>query len=126
MSNKTDKVDVPDGAIPESGASTEPENKPDTKKQAQPAQKMAPATKPAKCGFCVYLGPSIRAVIQHGAILSTTKDEALKSHAAVIEKFPLVASMFIPGDEISKGRANLEKPGTLLYENYKQLAKIIT
>jgi len=80
------------------------------------------APKPAKCGFCIYLGPSIRAEIQNATIISTTRDKALKDNKELISKFPLVADLIVPGDEIVTARSNVGTPGNILYIKYMQLA----
>jgi len=108
MSIKNDKAETPEGTA---------------EQKTPPAKNKAPITKPAKeeCGFCVYLGPSIRMALQHGAVINVARSKALKANKDTIEKFPLVAELIVPGDEVATGRANIEKPGTLLYENYTQL-----
>ena len=76
----------------------------------------------SKCGFCVYIGPSIRAGIQHGAIIAMTREKALKEHESVIEQYPLVSSLIVSGDDLPVSNSKVKQPGNALYENYKRLA----
>jgi hypothetical protein len=78
--------------------------------------------KPAECGFCVYLGPSIRANIQSATIFDTTRSEVLNDNAELIERYPLIAALIIPGDEIVTARTKVATPGNYLYNKYRQLA----
>jgi hypothetical protein len=80
------------------------------------------APKPAKCGFCVYLGPTIRAEIQTATIFDVSRDKALKDNAELITKYPLVAALIVPGDEIATARIKVANPGNALYVKYMQLA----
>lgn len=85
----------------------------------------SPAVKKAKdegCRFCVYLGPSIRGAIQHGAILNGTRDEALASIAPVVEKYRLAASLVVTDETIAEDRVKVKTPGNLLYVNYRKLS----
>jgi len=121
MSDKDKKVDDVTVETPNNDAPAE-EVTPET--ETQKNKKPKPSAKPAKeeCGFCVYLGPSIRAALQHGAVFNATRSEVLKANKEVLEKYPLVAVLIVPGNEVAIGRAKVETPGNLLYENYRQLA----
>lgn len=85
------------------------------------APKAAKATAEG-CRFSVYLGPSIRGVIQRGTILNGTKEEALASVSYAVEKFPLIASLVVPDETIAEDRIKVKTPGNLLYINYRKLA----
>lgn len=91
----------------------------ETRKAAHP--KAAKATVES-CRFSVYLGPSIRGVIQRGTILNGTKEEALASISYAVEKFPLIASLVVPDETIAEDRVKVKSPGNLLYVNYRKLA----
>ena len=80
------------------------------------------APKPAKCGFCVYLGPSIRAEIQNATIFNVSRDKALKDNAELIARYPLVAALIVPGDETATARIKVATPGYILHVKYMQLA----
>ena len=60
-------------------------------------------------GFCMYIGPSIVGTIQQARIL-------------YVEKYPLIATLVIPGDQVSEARIKVKTPGNLLYVNYHKLA----
>ena len=73
-------------------------------------------------GFCMYLGPSIIGTIQQARILCGDKQDALAQISAAVEKYPLIASLVIPGDQVSEARIKVKTPGNLLYVNYHKLA----
>jgi len=98
----------------------------ETAEKPTPANDKTPKNdpKPAKeeCGFCVYLGPSIRADIQTATIINTSKGKAVKDNKELIAKYPLVEALIIPGDEIVIARSKVATPGNILYEQYQRLA----
>ena len=63
-------------------------------------------------GFCVYLGPSIRGVIQSGTVYRGGKAAVLKELAPALERHPT-----LPVDRIK-----VKTAGNLLNVNYKKLA----
>jgi len=119
MSTKTKKVPDTVEEIPDQ--ETVPETKP-AEYKAPTATKVDPKPAKQKCGFCVYLGPTIRAEIQSGTIYNASKDKVLKQQKELIEKYPLVAALIVPGDDVSKSRIKIATPGNLLYMNYRALA----
>lgn len=74
--------------------------------------------------FCIYLGPSKLGVIQYGACFGGSKETVLKQITHITEKYPLVASLIVPGEELSTARVLVKTPGNLLYVNYRKLAKM--
>ena len=64
-------------------------------------------------GFCVYLGPSIRGVIQSGAVYRGGKADVLSE---------LIASLIVTGDTLPEDRIKVKTAGNLLNVNYKKLA----
>lgn len=60
------------------------------------------AKKSGGAGFCVYLGPSIRGVIQTGTVYRGDKPEVLDLLAPAIEKYPLIASLVVGGNTTSR------------------------
>ena len=70
-------------------------------------------------GFCMYIGPSI---VQQARILYGDKQDALAQISAAVEKYPLIATLVIPGDQVSEARIKVKTPGNLLYVNYHKLA----
>ena len=79
-----------------------------------------PAEKSA--GFSVYIGPTIPGVIQSGRIFNSSKANALKELASIVEKRPLVASLLVDGKTLAVDRIKVKTPGNLLYVNYQRLA----
>ena len=73
-------------------------------------------------GFCMYIGPSIVGTIQQARILYGDKQDALAQISAAVEKYPLIATLVIPGDQVSDARIKAKTPGNLLYVNYHKLA----
>jgi hypothetical protein len=73
-------------------------------------------------GFCVYIGPSIRGVIQSGTIYngSRKKTEAFLSPA--IEKYPLIAKLISTEKTFAEDRVKVKTSGNLLNVHYKKLA----
>jgi len=96
----------------------------ETAEKPTPANDKAPKNdpKPAECGFCVYLGPSIRAEIQNATIFNSGKKKAVKDNKELIAKYPLVEALIISGDEIVAARSKVATPGNVLYEQYMRLA----
>ena len=73
-------------------------------------------------GFCVYLGPSIRGVIQSGTVYRGSKAAVLKELAPALERFPLIASLVVTGETLPVDRIKVKTAGNLLNVNYKKLA----
>lgn len=73
-------------------------------------------------GFCVYLGPSIRGVIQSGTVYRGSKADVLKELAPALERHPLIATLVVTGDTLPEDRIKVKTAGNLLNVNYKKLA----
>lgn len=73
-------------------------------------------------GFCVYLGPSIRGVIQSGTVYRGSKTDVLRELAPALERHPLIASLVVTGDTLPEERIKVKTAGNLLNVNYKKLA----
>lgn len=88
------------------------------------AAEVRASTKPDGCaaGFYCYIGPGITGVIQSGDIFRGTRTEALKAASAAIEKYPLVKTLIVSGDELPKAWQDVKHPGNALYANYKKIA----
>ena len=59
-------------------------------------------------GFCMYLGPSIIGTIQQARILQGDKPDALAQISEATRKYPLIASLIIPGDQVSEARIKVK------------------
>ena len=84
----------------------------------------SPKEKPAATvgGFCVYLGPTIRNIIQSGTVYKGTKADALNAMHSAAREIPLIKSLLVSGATLATARIKVKTPGNLLYENYKRLA----
>ncbi len=104
--------------IPVAAEATRPAKGSEPKKQ-----KIAQARKPEaqQAGFCVYLGPTILGVIQHGTVYSGTKEAALASISPAVQRYPLIAPLMVTGDALPADRIKVKTPGNLLYVNYHKL-----
>ena len=78
-----------------------------------------PQTMTVEDAFCVYLGPTIVGVIQYGTIYMGSKEQALKTAAAAIEKYPLI----VTSKTLAQDRIKIKTPGNLLYETRRQLTR---
>lgn len=76
---------------------------------------------PEKPGLSVYLGPSIRGVIQSGTIFNGTKAEMIAFYSAQIEKYPLIRTLIVTDKTLAEDRIRVKTPGNALYVNYHKL-----
>lgn len=83
--------------------------------------KTTPKPAESKCGFCVYLGPSIHGVIAGGTVYAADKAATVKDLAETVKAHPLIASLIVPGDELPESRIKIMTPGNLLYINYRKM-----
>lgn len=76
-------------------------------------------------GFCAYIGPTIRGVIQYGSIYDGCKRDALKSPALcrAVDAYPEISELLVPGNSLTAARKKINTPGSLLYVRYKALAE---
>ena len=89
---------------------------------AMPVAEAAPKAAVNASGFCIYIGPNLKGLLQTGTIFRGTREEAYRKAAAAIEKYPLVKSLIVTGDRLPKARLEVKTPGTALYAKYKKLA----
>ncbi|MDF2984886.1 MAG: hypothetical protein K0R50_396 [Eubacterium sp.] len=71
--------------------------------------------------FCVYIGPSVRGVIQSGMVFSGTKEEAVASLPDAVHVYPLIATLIVPGGTLAEDRIKVKTAGNLLNVNYNKL-----
>jgi len=72
------------------------------------------------CGFCVYLGPSIRGVVQNGTIYEGSLETVKNKLAEAIERYPRIASLISTGDELAENRVRIKNKGNYLYEENRR------
>ncbi|MBR6873025.1 MAG: hypothetical protein IKN17_05925 [Ruminococcus sp.] len=74
-------------------------------------------------GIYVYVGPSIKGVIQEGTIYHGSLDKIHRKLAAAIEKYPKIARLIVKDTELSAARAEIRKGGTSLAHAYETVSK---
>lgn len=93
---------------------------------APAAQKAAGTTEapPHKSNkiYC-YIGPNIRGHWHTGQVFRGNKDSILADHRELVQKYPLVKSLLIPGESLPVARLKVKEPGTAHYANYQKLSK---
>lgn len=98
--------------------------KADEKKAEEKTAKTKVVEKPAvdPSGFCVYIGPSIRGVIQSGTIYGKSLEETKEFLAPAIEKYPLIGKLISTDKTIAEDRIKVKTAGNLLNVYYTKLA----
>lgn len=94
----------------------------ETKSQAEetPAIELASVEEPER--FCVYIGPSIRGVIQSGTIYGKSLEDTKAFLATAIEKYPLIGKLISTDKTIAEDRIKVKTAGNLLNVYYTKLA----
>ena len=72
--------------------------------------------------FCVYIGPSIRGVIQSGTIYGKSLEETKAFLTPAIEKYPLIGKLISTDKTIAEDRIKVKTAGNLLNVYYTKLA----
>lgn len=88
----------------------------------KPVNKEKKAAHVKETGFFVYLGPSIRGVIQTATIYEGTKAEVEEFLAGPIERYPRIKRLLVSGETIAEDRIKVKTPGNGLYVSYMKLA----
>ena len=73
-------------------------------------------------GIYCYIGPNLAGLMQSGKVFRGTRAEVLKEAAEAIEKYPLVKTMIVSGEELALSRMKVKTPGNALYKNYQRIA----
>lgn len=89
---------------------------------AGPPEKHTAAPEVNWSGFCIYLGPNIKGLIQTGTIYRGSREQAMEAAAHAIERYPLVKTLIVSGDALPTARLKIKTPGNALYANYQKLA----
>ena len=84
--------------------------------------KSAAAPEVNASGFYIYIGPNIKGLIQTGTIFRGDRENALRTAAAAIERYPLVKTRIGSRYARPSGRLKVKTPGNALYANYRKLA----
>jgi hypothetical protein len=72
--------------------------------------------------FCVYIGPSIRGVIQSGTIYPGSLEKTKEFLAPAIQKYPLIGKLISTDKTIAEDRIKVNTAGNLLNVYCRQLA----
>lgn len=88
------------------------------KKATKEKKAEAPKHEP---GFFVYLGPSIRGVIQTATIFTGTREEVEEFLAGPIERYPRIKRLLVSGETLPEDRVKVKTPGNGLYAAYVKL-----
>ena len=76
-------------------------------------------------GFSVYIGPSIRGVIQSGTIVGGTRNAALTTFSTAIEQYPRIADLVVSGETLVVDRIKVKTAGNLLNKYYNDLVSTL-
>lgn len=82
--------------------------------------KEEPKTDPVR--FCVYIGPSIRGIIQSGTIYKGTREKTENLLSSEIKKYPLITRLISTDKTIAEDRIRVKTAGNMLNIYYKKLA----
>ena len=93
------------------------------------APKSAEVKKPANktsepSGVFVYLGPTIRGVISHAAILTGTRSEVCARFADVIAEYPAVGRLIVADCDVAAAKKKIKEGGNLLAKAHADLLRI--
>ncbi len=75
-----------------------------------------------KDGIFVYIGPSIRGVIQQGSIYRGTRESVLLSLSCALEKHPKIERLVIADRELAAAKQKIKVGGNPLSNAYKVLS----
>lgn len=73
--------------------------------------------------YCVYIGPSIRGAVQHGAIFKCSRDEACAQLSELIARWPRIRNLIVDGEQLSEARIQVQTPGNGLYAHARMLQR---
>lgn len=69
----------------------------------------------------IYIGPSIKGVIQKGTIYPGSRQEVLAALDRAIQKYPRIRNLIVSGETLAADRISVKTPGTRLSTEYKKL-----
>lgn len=79
------------------------------------------SAKAEKKGVYVYLGPSIRGVIQNGSIYCGTRTQILETLKTAVESHPMIERLIVEDVDIMAAKEKINKGDNLLSIAYKRL-----
>lgn len=79
----------------------------------------------AQTKFCVYLGPTIRGLVQNGTIYEGDAAAVKARLAPAIERYPRIGELIVTGETLAQDRIKIRTKGNYLYEvNRKFIAEL--
>lgn len=85
------------------------------------ATKSQKAVKAEPIGIFIYLGPSIRGVIQTGTIYRGTRAQVCEKLKAAIDKYPKIERLIVADVELAAAKEKIRNGGNSLSLAYKSL-----
>ncbi|MBE6537939.1 MAG: hypothetical protein E7671_00550 [Ruminococcaceae bacterium] len=79
-----------------------------------------------KSGIYVYIGPSIRGVIQNGSIFAGTREEALKKNSAAIEFCSKIERLIVADSDIMSAKKKIKEGGNTVSLAYRAVVEKLT
>lgn len=71
----------------------------------------------------VYLGPSIRGVIQSGTIYLGTRQQVKNNLQFALSKYPKIETLIVKDTEITEAKEKIKKGGNALSHAFKTLTE---
>lgn len=84
--------------------------------------KKSPAKKTTNNGFCIYIGPSIKGIIQSGTIYDKSLKDTKAFLGTAIDKHPLIGKLISTDKTIAEDRIKVKTVGNLLNVYYTKLS----
>ena len=75
--------------------------------------------------ICVYIGPTIRGVVNYGAIFHGTYQEVIQAEAEMVEQFPPIRHLIVPGENLGQARIDIHTPGNSIYVYKQRLVRML-
>jgi hypothetical protein len=93
------------------------------KKRISNAEPAAPKEPVKTAGYCIYVGPSLRGIIQTRTIIAGSKEEAIKrlDIAMAIKQRPAIKEFIVDGLNYHETMAQINVMGSDLYKKYRGL-----
>lgn len=76
-------------------------------------------------GIFVYIGPSVRGLIQNGSIFRGTRDEILQKNSAALEFCPKIERLIVSDSEIMSAKKKIKEGGNSVRIAYRAVIEKI-
>ena len=87
------------------------------------AKKMSPAKEPDT--VYVYVGPTVKGVVQNGAIMTGTRDAVLFRLRDAVERYPMIAELLVRDTELAAARKKIKDGGNALAGAYRTMCAAV-